>query len=79
MSIPRWLLDVRHGICATCENMKSCKDKFTILEENPTCPLGKLRPTQDMVAEKAWPSRAKIVSGCCDSAKNYPDFARRTK
>ena len=69
--IPRWMLDERHKICATCVETKQCTAKYEILDESPRCPLGKLKSYQVAVAEKAWPSGAAPVSGCCDSARNY--------
>jgi len=71
--IPRWILDERHKVCAACDQMKSCQFKYQIMNEKPQCPLGKLKTYQDLVAERAWPSGATRVSGCCDSAMNYGD------
>ena len=71
MSIPRWILDKRHTICANCEATNGCSDKFTILDRRPKCHLGKLNSEDDEIAERAWPSGATRISGCCDSALNY--------
>ena len=67
------MLDKRHQTCASCEDAKDCKVKYQILEQNPKCPLGKIKSYQDMITERAWPSEAPRVSGCCDSAMNYGD------
>lgn len=60
-------------MCAACDEMKNCTFKYQIMNESPKCPLGKLKGYQDMIVEKAWPSGAARVSGCCDSAMNYGD------
>lgn len=71
MSIPRWLIDKRHSICTACDRKKECSGKFSILDEFPKCPKNILPSLESEVVEKAWPSAAPKVSGCCDSAKNY--------
>lgn len=71
MSIPRWLLDKRHSTCANCSDSNDCKDKFTILDRVPKCHLGKLQSEDYEISERAWPSGATRISGCCDSALNY--------
>ena len=71
MSIPRWLIDKRHKTCAGCDRKKQCAGKFSILEEAPKCPKNILPSLEKEISEKAWPSGAPKVSGCCDSAKNY--------
>lgn len=71
MSIPRWLIDKRHKICTSCENLKQCTGKFSILDDAPICPKGILKSAEEEVSSKAWPSGVAPVSGCCDSALNY--------
>lgn len=69
--IPRWLANARHETCVKCGDKSTCTVQYDMLRPAPKCPLGKLPSLDDAIAERAWPSSAPKVSGCCDSAVNY--------
>jgi len=69
--IPRWLAEQRHSTCASCVDKDACAGKYTILQEVPACPLGKLASKLDAIAARAWPAGAPEPTDCCGSAEYY--------
>jgi hypothetical protein len=69
--IPQWMADKRSAVCLACDQYGGCPGRWTILQDRPACPLGKLPSKDDEIAARAWPDGAEQVSGCCDSADNY--------
>lgn len=69
MKLPQWLIKKRHDTCQQCIKLMACPDAINMFDINPRCMLGALHSLEDELRwERAWPSQAPKVSGCCDSA-----------
>ena len=71
--IPNWVVNKRLGICKECSENETCNGKFSVLQDQPKCPLNKMPNVMEEIANRAWPKNAPRLSGCCDSALNYGD------
>lgn len=71
MKIENWIVNQRRKVCMDCDLHKDCPSSRHLFAEASGCPKG-LHPTRaEAVTERAWPSNAPRLSGCCDSALNY--------
>lgn len=69
--IPLWLSEKRQRTCFDCVDKSTCVGQYTILDEVPACPLGKLPNLDDAIAARAWPAGAPEPTNCCGSALHY--------
>lgn len=64
--IPAWLVEERLQVCAKCELVARCDGKLFVKSNKVPCPLNRFKVGRIVVAERAFPSNANRVSGCCD-------------
>lgn len=69
--IPLWLSEKRQAICYACVDKSTCAGQYTLLDEVPACPLGKLLPLDEAIAARAWPASAPRPTDCCGSALQH--------